>query len=403
MFRMVLVSFCLGGILLLTGCPSNSMKDAVELTVGGESATAALQAEGIQWYAVALEASKEYAFILKTDEIRTSVGVIFSVYLVEDDVQSLMWQRHYDPDEFVQFSNENDCCCGCEDYPMYYEKQLAVDKFLAPKTGEYYISIEGYVNTEGNDQVNSYAYSDTLVYSVAVKYAYTPFNPQGADIPAKAQAAAVPFVNTLIEVYETVYHRVALKQGGIYQVQKRRSDDVTGPVWMDQYGTPLSDAMYFVAPYDGTFLLKIDGPGGVFGYSEYGLRVQQDDHSAIPTLGTATKIAIGGSAQGYLGEQDTDVFYVTLPAMPLEQVIPKRYHVSITDSNRFWLTGAGLVQETDTAGKPLQSYIVTQGLVELNVYFSPVTKDAFTWLNTEPDGAGAYKITVEELPEETAP
>lgn len=403
MLRMVLVSFCLGGMLLLTGCPSNTIKDALELTVGGESATAALQAEGIQWYMVGLEGSKEYAFILKTDEIRTSVGVIFSVYLVEDDVQSLMWQRHYDPDEFVQFSNENDCCCGCEDYPMYYEKQLAVNKFLAPKTGDYYISVEGYVNTEGNDQVNSYAYSDTLVYSVAVKYAYTPFNPQGADIPVKAQAAGVPFVNTLIEVYETVYHRVALKQNVTYQVQKRRSDDVTGPVWMDQYGTPLSEAMYFVAPYDGTFLLKVDGPGGVFGYSEYGLRVQQDDHSAIPTLGTATKIAIGGSAQGYLGEQDTDVFYVTLPAMPLEQIIPKRYRVSITDSNRFWLIGTGLVQETDTAGKPLQSYIVTQGLVDLNVYFSPVTKDAFTWLNSEPDGAGAYKITVEELPEETAP
>lgn len=399
MLRMGSILLCLSGLLLLTGCPATSMKDAIELTVGGESATAALQAEGIQWYTVNLEGSEEYAFVFKTDEIRTSVGVIFSVYLVEDDVQSLMWQRHYDPDEFVQLSNENDCCCDCEEYPVYYDKQLAVNKFLAPKTGDYYISVEGYVNTEGNDQVNAYAYSDTLVYSVAVKYAYTPFNPQGADIPVKAQAAAVPFVNTMIEVYETVYHRVALKQGGIYQVQKRRSDDVAGPVWMDQYGTLLSTNMYFVAPYDGTFLLKVDGPGGVFGYSEYGLRVQQDDHGSIASASQATKVAIGGNVAGYLGELDTDMFYVTIPGKPLDQLQFKRYRVSITDSSRFWLVGMGLVQETDSGGTPLQSYIVTQGLIDMNVFFSPVTKEPYAYLNNEPDGAGAYTITVAEIAE----
>ena len=45
--------FCVCGMLFLAGCGSSSMKDALLLTVGGEPATGAIQAEDIQWYKAA--------------------------------------------------------------------------------------------------------------------------------------------------------------------------------------------------------------------------------------------------------------------------------------------------------------------------------------------------------------
>lgn len=404
--RSVLV-FCVCGMLFLAGCDTSSMKDALQLTVGGEPATGAIQAEDIQWYKAKLDASKRYAFIFKTDQARVDVGVIFSVYLVEEDVQTLMWQRHYCPDEFVQLTNENAGCCddsyvpyttneNSDTYGSYSgcspcSKQLAVDDFLAPKTGEYYISIEGYVNTEGKDQANSYAYTDTLVYSVAVKYADTPFNPQGADLPVNPQAAAVPYVTNLIEVYETVYHRVSLQQYKMYQVQSRRSDIVTGPVWLDQYGNELSSEMYFVAPYTGTFLIKMVGPGGTFGYAEYGLRVQQDDHKLPPT-----KVSIGSTVQGYLGEADTDFFIVTVPEKPSTQPLPDKYRVTITPADKFVLSG--LTPEVGPDGIVPGSYIIQQEFYGFEQAFSPVTQPSYAWLNNEPDGAGAYTISIAVIP-----
>ena len=395
MFRSSLMVFCVCGILFLGGCDSSSMKDAFQLTVGGEPAMGAIQAEDIQWYKATLDASKLYAFIFKTDQARVDVGVIFSVYLVEEDVQTLMWQRHYCPDEFVQLTNENEGCCDGESGEYYgpdtCDKQLAVDDFLAPKTGEYYISVEGYVNTEGKDQANSYAYTDTLVYSVAVKYADTPFNPQGADLPVNPQGAAVPYETKIIEVYETVYHEVALQQHKLYQVQKRRSDIVSGPVWMDQYGNALSSEMYFTAPYTGTFLIQMVGPGGTFGYAEYGLRVQQDDH-ILP----GTEVAVGGTVKGYLGEGDADMFYVKIPAKPVDQVTPNRYRVTISDPKKFFLTG--LIHEVDGEGKMLDSYVITQQSYEWQVPFSVGTNPDYNWLNYEPDGAGAYEISISLIP-----
>lgn len=386
MFRKSLVVFCVCGMLFIAGCGSSSMKDAIQLTVGGDAATGALQAEDVQWYKATLEAGKDYKFVFKTDEARASVGVIFSVYLVKDEVQSLMWQRHYCPADFEQLTNENDCCSDCSTPYAYCEKQLAIDDFLAPEAGEYYISVEGYVYVEGNDQVNSYAYSDTLVYSVAVKYADTPFNPQGDDIPVRAQAAAVPYVTTLIEVYETAYHKVSLEQGKMYQVQKRRSDVVAGPAWLDQYGTELSAEMYFIAPYTGTFLLRMVGPGGTFGYAEYGLRVQQDDH-ILP----GTQVPIGGTVSGYLGETDLDMFTINIPAKPAEQPLPTEYRVTVTNPEKFTL--AGLVPHPDGNG-----YLIIQGLLDQTAHFSVIAKPDYAYLNNEPDGAGAYQISVAIIP-----
>lgn len=406
MLRRSVVVFCVCGMLFLAGCDSSSMKDALQLTVGGEPAMGAVQAEDIQWYKANLDASKLYAFVFKTDQARVDVGVIFSVYLVKEDVQTLMWQRHYCPDEFVQLTNENAGCCddtgsyttyaGCCDdtYGSYQPsaKQLAVDDFLAPETGEYCISVEGYVNTEGKDQANSYAYTDTLVYSVAVKYADTPFNPQGADLPVNPQAAAVPYVTKIIEVYETVYHEVALQQHKLYQVQKRRSDIVDGPVWMDQYGNALSTEMYFMAPYTGTFLIQMVGPGGTFGYAEYGLRVQQDDH-ILPGTEVA---AIGGTVKGYMGEGDVDMFFVKIPAKPVNQETPNKYRVTISDPKKFFLSG--LMHEVDDDGKILDSYVITQQPYPWEASFSVRTNPDYSWLNFEPDGAGAFEIFVTQIP-----
>lgn len=367
-------------------------EDAVLLTVGGESATGALEAEGIQWYKVTLESKKEYKFVLKSDDHRIAVGVIFSVYLDKGERQSLMWQRHYDPDDFLRMSSENEVNLpDIEDILALVKnkKQLAIESFLAPEAGTYFISVEGYINTEGNDQENSYAYTDTFVYSVAVKYADTPYNPQGAEIPVKVQSANVPYVNNMIEAYETVYHTVSLKQGVTYQVQARPSDayKIAGPVWFDQYGNYLGEMLYLKAPYKGTYLVGIAGDlyEDEFGYIEYGLRVQEDDYGNSDD--DATKIDVGDTIKGYLGQYDSDWFVVTIPGRPEAQDGYKKYEVTIAP-NRFNLSGIGFYED---------AYMMYQGSDEIKYRFTPSVKDDYSYFDGTPDGAGAYEISIKEV------
>ncbi|MGI6140071.1 MAG: hypothetical protein ACOYI9_13720 [Candidatus Hydrogenedentales bacterium] len=401
MIKHVFVSLCLFGMVALMGCSNDSMKDAIDLTVGGESFTGVIKTDDIRWYKTQLEAKKEYAFIVKSDEYRGSVGAIFSVYLVEDDVQNLMWQEHYDPSRFIQLTHENDDCCE-EQFPPYYDewsyaKQLAVPYFMAPKSGTYYISIEGYTQVNGDKPANTYAYADTLVYSVAVKYAYSPFNPQGVNIEPKPQGAGVPYVNSMIESYEEVFHPISLKQNHTYQVQIRRSDNVYFPEWLDEYGEELSDSMYFTAPYDGTFLLWVEGFGDMFGYAEYGLRVQEDDHGNTMTTSTEIPLEAASTVKGYLGEDDQDWFSITIPGKEdPESHSYNQYRITIDNPEKFNLSGIAPELDDDAQVIP-GSYLLIQQNHEYKVSFQVVTNPLFSYLNNQPDGAGAYTISIQKL------
>jgi hypothetical protein len=397
MLKRMYVFLCLSGMIALTGCPSNSIQDAIQLTVGGESVTAALTAKDIHWYKTQLKAQNSYAFILKSDEYESSVGVVFSVYLVENDVQSLMWQEHYDPAPFAQLTQEHDNIYK-DAYPEDEEeydvtKQVAVPFFMAPKSGTYHISLQAYTSINGTKPANTYAYNNTLVYSVAVKYAVSPFNPQGTKIEPEAQAANVPFINTMIESYEEVYHPVALKQNHIYQVQLRRSDIVEGPIWLNEYGEYLSDSMYFMAPYSGTYLLWVGGPGNMFGYTEYGLRVQEDDHGNNES--DATAISIGNSVNGYLGEKDQDWFVITIPG---KEKPSDKYRISLDNPNKFKLSGLESFTTQDEDGKLIAGqHTVLQQTLTQTIFFQIKTKEEFSYLNDLPNGSGAYKISLEKI------
>lgn len=383
--RKMIIAGCLCSLVVFAGCGSNKMEDAIELTVGGEEVTGVLEAAQEQWYKVSLESGKSYGFLFKTDPGKTPVGAVYTVYWVEgegkEQVKELMFQRHYDPNGHVQMTDES----------TVVSKQLAVGNFLAPKTGVYYISIQGYINTKGSKQRNSYAYTDALVYSVGVKFAATADNPQGEVLNVNAQGASVPYINKTIEVFETMYHPVTLAQGKTYQVQKRRSDTVIGPYWVDKYGSIQGSNMYYRAPYDGQFLIRVDGPGGTFGYTEYGLRVQQDDHGS--TLAAATEINIGDSVSGYLGEADADWFVILIPAKPQDQQEYRRYRVTLSDRTKFELPN--LPPEVDDQGNQLDSYILNQSDSAQEVAIAPVTTADYSYLNQEPDGAGSYTISVE--------
>jgi len=99
--------------------------------------------------------------------------------------------------------------------------------------------------------------------------------------------------------------------------------------------------------------------------------------------------------QGYLGQYDSDYFEVTIPGKPAAQADYKEYRVTVKPSERFELVG--LAVATDARGNELEAYSITQGDDERKVPFSVKTTDDFDYLNDDPDGAGAYTITIKAL------
>lgn len=381
MFKKVLLAGVVIFGLVLSGCPPGSMDKASELTVGGVAITANLKAGDEHWYKVALEEAEIYDFIFKRNANGAHVGVVLTVYWNDNDTLSLMWQAHFDPRGFVQVTDES----------TVVNKQREIAGFLAPGDGDYFIVIKGYEQDDGRQQRNTYAYDDILVYSIAVKYTPSQNNPQGEAIEVRGQAANVPYINNIIEIYETVFHPVELEKGERYQLQTRPGD-VVDASWWTAYGQA-STSMYYTAPYDGEFYIRIATNRTGFGYTEYGLRVQQDDHGH--TNQTATKIDIGDTVNGYLGQGDADFFTVTIPARPADTQEYRRYRVTITPRDRFWLDG--LTIERDEDHEELESYVIVQSDTQREVRFSVKTTAEYSYLDDDPDGAGAYTIRITAL------
>ncbi len=364
----------------LAGCPANTIEDATQLTVGDRGITAILRAGDLHWYKVELEEGRMYDYILKHDDNEAAVGLVFTVYLSDEEEQHLIWQRHLPPAGYDQLSDET---------VVTSKMDRVVPGFLAPEDGLYLISIEGYQQDDGRQQRNTYAYSNTLVYSIAVKYTPTAQNPQGAEISVSPQTANAPYVTNMIEEFETVYHPVQLERGRLYQLQARPGD-IVAPVWWSTYQFE-SAAMYWSPPYDGEFYIRVDGGGADFGYVEYGVRVQEDIHGQ--TVGTATEAVPGDfPLVGYLGQNDVDFFEVVLP----ERDVQRAYRFTIEDRQRFLLNWNDPVDavEWDDDGDVAYYEIIVPADTERTVRFSVVTTGDYNYLNDQADGAGAYEISL---------
>ncbi len=383
-------------VLLLTGCP-NGPEDATKLTVGDRGITAVLEAGDEHWYSVDLEEGKSYYFVFKHDDNEAAVGAVYTVFLSEDGAPGeLMWQHHYDPADFDQLTDES----------TVLSKQIVNPgfPFIAPEENNYLISIKGYEQDDGRSQRNTYAYDNRLVYTVAVKYwpsALMP--PQGEELEVSNQAAGVPYTTNMIEVYEDVFHPFEMERNNWYQIQHRVGDPI-GMRVVNQYGENIApitnvvaahESLYVLAPYDGMFFVEVWGPGGNFGFAEYGLRIQVDDHGR--TANTATELTRDATQQGYLSQGDTDWFEVAIPRHALGEDA-NEYRVTISNSDIFELRSASAQfnQERDDGQDVVGSYIINSRVGDGSdtVRFSVHTTDDYDYLDREPDGPGAYQIQI---------
>ncbi len=125
--------------------------------------------------------------------------------------------------------------------------------------------------------------------------------------------------------------------------------------------------------------------GATFGYVEYGIRVQLDDHDPI----NPTEVKATGDVSGYLGQGDVDKFNFIVPE-------DGTYTVKADDIKKFTFNNDAL--ELDVVDdKEIEGVYVLGTFVKggdpVPITIGPKGEFSEQW-SDEPDGLGAYKVTI---------
>jgi hypothetical protein len=388
----VLMMVCLGG---LSGCPSEEVKGAVELTIGGAPVTGSLVNEGTQWYTFNVaqaNVGKPLDFVFKNSN-QIPVGVELTIYSSStnnngDEVQNLEWQIHTDPLPYVNMTNEDD---GKADKAA--EKAVVVPEFITPLAGKYYICVKGYQIAEGYRPSNTYTFRDTLVYSIAVRFTPDPELTDAVALSPTAQAPAVPFITGYLEPGEKVYHPVTLNKGVVYQIQLENDGPIAGEL-VDVHRRSAGPALgsFFSPAKSDTYYVGIrNNDTGDFGYAEYRVRVYIDDLGNNAATGRPFDAA-AKTITGYLSVDDVDYMVMTIPAGDA-----KEYAISVPEAEaaKFKLD---VKPSTDNPGQSgaitlTDGAFVCRNTSTSNAYKVVVTITAVDDFGME-DGIGSFTVNV---------
>ncbi|HOJ68599.1 MAG TPA: hypothetical protein PLH06_07355 [Candidatus Hydrogenedentes bacterium] len=404
--------------VIMAGCPQTGGGlfggGMTDLTVGGNPVTGYLQAGTVNWYRFQIskdKAGEPFDIIIRnlnTEPI--AVGSIVRLFSSPDEKGrlrenelSLEWEHVLQPtEEYVRLTNEELNVNLTKD--DVNEKAVRLAGFVAPQSGYYFISVEGYEFKEGKRPANDYQYRNTLAYTIAVRYTPRAGTQDGASLTAASQGAGVALTTGILRTGEVAFHPITLTRDTPYQFQVITNGAIDWCVFeastcvrVDGATVTCDPAVtcddcettqnrFFTVPRDGQYYVKFENVSDAdFGYAQYRVRVYTDDHGI--SAETATTLSpTNGSYTGYLTKCDTDYFKIVFPANAGTTAV----------SYTLWLTVPEGVTITGLA------YDAANARYTLSVTQAPraaETTRSFTVAPSSPDvmgldGFGAYTFNV---------